>query len=258
MSDGKKVVQDHFTDAAENYAKNSAIHAFGEDLQWLVAAHSLTGEEVVLDVGTGAGHAGFAFAPHVAQVEGVDITPLMLEHAQAGADERGFTNMVFTEADVEDLPHEDAQFDMVVSRWNAHHYLNVRLAMAEIVRVLKPKGVFLLIDSIAPTRPRHDTFFNTIEMLRDTGHVRNYSLSEWLDYLERVGLHGTVEREWLVRIDGNEWVNRMNTPEHYVIALRNLLYEADDDLREGFNITDGDEEWGFDLPAALIKARKID
>lgn len=255
MSDVKNVVRDHFGKTAENYA-SAAIHALGEDLQWLVEAHELTGNERVLDVGTGAGHAAFAFAPHVQFVEGVDITPSMLEQAKRGAEERGLGNIRFSPADVEKLPHSDSSFDIVVSRWCAHHYPNIRFALAEIARVLKPNGTFLLVDSYSPTPARHDMFVNTLEMLRDNGHVRNYTIPEWLDYLERVELHGLVVREWKLRLDGDNWVERIQTPAIYVAAIRHLLLEADEELKTALNITDENSErgWGFDLPSVLLKA----
>lgn len=255
MTDVKNVVQNNFGKTAANYA-SAAIHAQGEDLQWLVAAHALTGNERVLDVGTGAGHAAFAFAPLVQFVEGIDITPSMLEQARQGAEERGLGNIKFSPADVEKLPHQDSSFDVVVSRWCAHHYPNIRLALAEIARVLKPGGTFLLVDSFSPSQARQDTFLNTLEMLRDTGHVRNYTVMEWLDYLERVELHGMVVREWMLRLDGESWVQRIQTPPVYVAAIRQLLHDADDDLKAAFHITDA-PEWGFDLPAFLLKATML-
>lgn len=255
MSDVKNVVRDHFGQAAVNYA-NNAIHAHGEDLKWLVEAHELTGSERVLDVGTGAGHAAFAFAPYVQYVEGVDITPLMLEQAHQGAIERDLDNIRFSPADVESLPHSDSSFDIVVSRWCAHHYPNIRIALAEIARVLKPGGIFLLVDSYSPQSARQDMFLNTLEILRDNGHVRNYTIAEWLDYTERVEMHGMVVREWKLRLDGDNWVERIKTPPVYVAAIKQLLAEADNDLKAAFQITDDNSEngWGFELPSFLLKA----
>jgi ubiquinone/menaquinone biosynthesis C-methylase UbiE len=249
----KRVVQQKFGDAAANYAASS-VHASGEDLQWL--AQDLTGTEAVLDVGTGAGYAAFAVAPHVVSVECVDMTQQMLEQAAAGAAERGYNNVSFTLADVEDLPHEDETFDVVTSRYCAHHFYNIRKSVAEISRVLKPGGTFLLIDSTVPNHARHDTFINTLEMLRDTGHVRNYSIAEWLDYLERVGMYGMVQREWMLWLDGESWVKRINTPSVYVEAIQSLLAEADEMLIDTFSIQQGDG-WGFNLPVVFIKAVKM-
>jgi len=258
MSDTKRVVSEHFGSVAGNYTASS-IHARGEDLKWLIEAVTLAGDERVLDVGTGAGHAAFAFAPHVAAVEGIDITPAMLEQAEHNAGERGLDNVAFSLGDVEDIPRPDASFDIVVSRWCAHHYADVRRAAAEISRVLKPGGTFLLIDSVVPNDARLDTVINTLETLRDTGHVRNYAIHEWLDFLERVNLHAEVLHEWALRLDGEDWVARMDTPPVYVEAIRALLAESDDGLRAVLGITDEDDPsgWGFDLPAAFFKAIKM-
>jgi len=251
----KKVIQAHFSSSAANYTAAN-IHARGEDLQWLLQAHEIGGNERVLDIGTGTGHAAFAFAPHVRLVEGIDITPAMLAQAEIGAEERGLKNVVFSIGDAEDIPRDDASYDLVVSRWCAHHYQHIRQAVAEIARVLKPGGVFLLIDSCSPTNARLDSFLNTLEMLRDSGHVRNYSISEWLAFTELVGIHGEVLHEWGLRLDGLDWVERMKTPAVYVDAIRALLQEADPETRAALNITDG-ENWGFDLPSVMLKGMKL-
>lgn len=257
MNSTTHVVQDHFAKSAEKYA-NAQIHAHGEDLQWLVDAHPLTGQECLLDVGTGTGHVALKFAPHVASVEGIDITRAMLEQAEKAATEKGITNATFSLANVEALPHPDHSFDIVVSRWCAHHYPHIRTAVQEITRVLKPEGVFLLVDSYAPTLRRVDNFVNTLEMLRDTGHVRNYSLEEWTQYLAESGWTAEVLKTWMLRLDGDNWVERIHTPAEYVTAIQKLLRDADSDLSEAVNITGADhpQGWGFDLPTVMLKAIK--
>jgi ubiquinone/menaquinone biosynthesis C-methylase UbiE len=254
----KTLIQAHFGQTAHHYA-SAAIHALGQDLHWLIESVPLTGQERVLDIGTGAGHAAFAFAPHVQVVQGIDITPPMLIQAELGAEERGLTNVRFSLGDAESIPRDDSTYDIVVSRWCAHHYLHIRQALAEIARVLKPNGVFLLIDSYSPAQARLDTFLNTLETLRDTGHVRNYSIQEWLSMSEQVGLHGEVLHEWRLRLDGPNWVERIQTPPVYVGAIRALLAEADHETRQAIHITDESpaHPWGFDLPAFLMRASKM-
>jgi ubiquinone/menaquinone biosynthesis C-methylase UbiE len=255
MSDSKRVIRDRFGSSAANYTA-SQIHAQGEDLGWLIDAHALRGDEWVLDVGTGTGNAAFAFSSYVGMVEGIDITPAMLAQAEMTAEERKLTNVHFSVGDVEDIPRDDNTYDIVVSRWCAHHYGNIRLAVSEIARVLKPGGVFLLIDSIVPHNARLDTFVNTLEMLRDNGHVRNYSIHEWLEFTEIVGMHGEVLYEWLLRLDGDSWVERIKTPPVHIATIKALLADADSETRAAINITDESHPagWGFDLPSMLMKA----
>jgi ubiquinone/menaquinone biosynthesis C-methylase UbiE len=79
---------------AERYAA-SDYHRGGDDLEAMVGAAELSGGERVLDVGCGTGFTAFAFAPHVAEVVALDLTPAMLEQARALAGRRGLSNLRF-------------------------------------------------------------------------------------------------------------------------------------------------------------------
>ena len=91
-------------------------------LERLVGWAAVSGGERVLDVACGPGLVAAAFAPHVAQVVGVDLTPAMLARATAIVRERGIANAAFAQADVERLPFPDRCFDRVVSRRAFHHF----------------------------------------------------------------------------------------------------------------------------------------
>ena len=85
----------------------------------------------------------------------------------------------FTVGDIEHLEFADGSFDVVVSRYSAHHYPHPAVAIAEIARVLKPGGVFLLADVVSPEDPTADTYMNAIEVLRDPSHVRDHRVDQW-------------------------------------------------------------------------------
>ncbi|WP_163311821.1 class I SAM-dependent methyltransferase, partial [Enterobacter cloacae] len=86
-------------------------------------------------------------------------------HTQAGRAER--------------LPFDDAAFDIVATRFSAHHWYDVRKGLAEARRVLKPGGKLVIVDIVAPEVPLLDTLLQTAEVLRDVSHVRDYRVSEW-------------------------------------------------------------------------------
>ena len=177
----KHTVQRRFGRAAAHYAV-SATHVGGPDLDAMLAASDLTepgGTGRLLDVGTGAGHTAFAFAPFLDHVEALDLTQEMLDQVSRGARERGLSNIHCRRGDAEDLPYPDGSFDIVTSRLCAHHFADVRAFVHEVARVLRPAGSFLLIDSFAPEDAAQDTFFNCFELLRDPSHVRNHSRSQW-------------------------------------------------------------------------------
>ncbi|GAC1554081.1 MAG: hypothetical protein NVS2B2_07030 [Ktedonobacteraceae bacterium] len=151
-------------------------------------------EQQALDVATGGGHTALAVAPHVAHITVSDLTPRMLEQARIYLSSQGITNADFEVADAEQLPFADASFDRVTCRIAPHHFPNIAQAVREIARVLRPQGVFLLIDSIAPSDPKLDTFLNTIEKRRDGSHGRSCTLEEWHHFFTEAGLHVEIRR----------------------------------------------------------------
>jgi ubiquinone/menaquinone biosynthesis C-methylase UbiE len=50
----------------------------------------------------------------------------------------------------ETLPFADASFDVVISRYSAHHWHDVGQALREVKRVLKPGGVMIIMDVMSP------------------------------------------------------------------------------------------------------------
>jgi len=103
----------------------------------------------ILDVGCGTGRllrvAAQAFPS--ARLEGVDPAVEMVRHAQAVLP--ASSRITFRQAAAERLPFRDAQFDLVFSTMTFHHWSDQRAGVAEVARVLKPGGRWLLADFIA-------------------------------------------------------------------------------------------------------------
>jgi SAM-dependent methyltransferase len=253
----REAVRQQFGAVAANYV-TSAVHARGADLVELVRAAAPTGEERVLDLGTAAGHAALALAPHVLGVTGVDITPEMLEHARALAAERGIANAVFRQADVEQLPFVDRSFDLVISRFSAHHWPHPGRALHQVARVLRPGGRCLLIDTVGPDDPEADRFIDEVERLRDPSHHRDWTLAEWLTTFAGAGLTASVRQTWDLELDFDEWVARMRTPPESVARLRGLLAGASPKLRETFHIRERAGRRAFTLPCAMFQAERLE
>jgi ubiquinone/menaquinone biosynthesis C-methylase UbiE len=251
-ADVKQSVQRQFGAVAANYA-TSAVHRGGPDLEAMLAAAAARGGERVLDAGCGAGHTALAFAPHVAEVVGVDLTEAMLEQGRRLAAERGLANVSFREGDVEQLPFPDATFDIVTSRYSAHHYPHPAVALREFVRALRPGGVLLLVDVVAPDDPAGDTFLNAIELLRDPSHVRDHSVAQWRAMLGSAGFAGELLGAWALRLEFDPWVARMNTPPLAVSQLRALLEGAPREVRAAMAIADG---YDFSVTVALLRGVK--
>ena len=250
--DIKSTVNDQFSKVAENYS-TSTVHSAGIDLPVMLERAELKGDEVVLDAGTGAGHATFLFARNVQRITAIDLSQSMLDVCRKSADERELTNIDFQIADVESLPFPDAQFDLVISRYSAHHWPNPQTALAEIGRVLRPQGRFLLGDIVSLDHYAFDSFLQAIELIRYRSHVLDHSVSQWTAMFDQAGLQPELLYEWGCEIDFRSWVQRMQTPAGNVDVLSQLLGGASNEIRELLKIQD---DASFTLPGALIRGTK--
>jgi hypothetical protein len=99
-------------------------------------------------------------------------------------------------------------------------------------RVLRSDGHIVIIDTLAPDVPLVDTHLQSIELLRDISHVRNYSFSEWARQLAAAGLQLDASDKWALPLDFQAWVTRMQTPAERVAVIRQLLQGAAQEVRD--------------------------
>ncbi len=140
----------------------------------------------VLDVGCGTGYFARRIAPVVESggtVVGIDPSPPMLDYATS----RAPANCTFQTAGAEELPFDDASFDLVVSSLAFHHFPVDRRADAvrEMFRVLRPAGRLFIADFRPPSGPvlgriiaavtahamAHDNAHEIAELVCDSGFV---------------------------------------------------------------------------------------
>ena len=246
------VVLDQYTTRASAYV-NSAVHAAGQDLDLIAQVLANQRGAVALDVGCGGGHLTYRLAPLVSQVVACDLAASMLAAVAEQAGLRGLPNIATREAAAESLPFEVATFDVVATRFSAHHWHAFAEGIAEMARVLKPGGLALMSDVVSPGVSLLDTWLQTLELLRDPSHVRDASTAEWDAALAAAGL--AIERiEHLrLRLDFATWVARMDTPEPQVTAIRMLQARAASAVKDYFEM---EEDSSFTVDTALFVARK--
>jgi ubiquinone/menaquinone biosynthesis C-methylase UbiE len=123
--------------ALENYANKNAANRY-----LLVDAVNDLKVEKVLDVGCGAGQEIFPFLEKTeAFCVGVDVAKELGKVTAENFSKEKKASFVRSEG--ENLPFADASFDVVLCRV-ALPYMNNRLAIAEVARILKTGGIFLL------------------------------------------------------------------------------------------------------------------
>ena len=97
-----------------------------------------------LDVGTGTGMFWTnRSAPRSTRLTLVDLSPGMVAEAVERATSLGFGDVTGREADAQDLPFDDASFDIVVANHMLYHVPDPGLALDEIARVLTADGVLI-------------------------------------------------------------------------------------------------------------------
>jgi ubiquinone/menaquinone biosynthesis C-methylase UbiE len=233
---------------------NSATHSQGEDLARLAALAREMGKARALDLGCGGGHAAFAVAPHVARVVAYDLSQDMLDAVGAEATRRGLRNIATRQGAVERVPFADASFDLVVTRFSAHHWRDLGAALREARRVVAPAGRAVFIDAVSPGPPQLDTFLQAIELFRDPSHVRDYSIAEWRAALAAAGFEVTAVTPRRVKIAFEPWIERMRTPENQAEAIRAVERHVSTEVARHFALA---ADGGFELDAATIETRPV-
>jgi SAM-dependent methyltransferase len=201
--------------------RESPSHREGPDLDLLVEMCEPAEGVKVLDVASGGGHVARRLREQGCTVVTVDPAPGMRADVVAHA---------------EHLPFDDGSFDVVTCRIAAHHFQNIRAAIAEMARVAQ--HLVVVEDNLFL-----DEQVEEAERLRDPTHVRCYSEEEWKVMLTDAGLEVERAERLERRRDVDDWLERVETPTDDAARVKELL---------GERISDGT----MVFPSIVVRARQ--
>jgi SAM-dependent methyltransferase len=203
---------------ARRYAE-SPVHRSGPSLPVLLRMAQPGPEEVVLDVATGTGHTALAVAEYGSEVIGLDVSGKMLAEARRLAAEQGRGNVRFVEGSAEALPFPDNHFTLVTARHAPHHFRSVETFLAEVFRVLKAGGRFVLADQVSPTA-EDQAWIDRWEIIRDPSHVTQRTPETWRELAAKAGLVHRESASVFYDLEFGWWTRQASATPEQIAALQ--------------------------------------
>jgi len=139
---------------AQQHFARPAVKAFRAHLvRRIVRLTGASARTRVLSLGCGIGDTELLFAPSVATITGIDLSPKAVHQAAADAQAAGIANVEFQVGDLETIAQRDAAYDLVIAVFFLHHLPDTELDgfPSRLASVLAPGGAFYSLD---PSRYR--------------------------------------------------------------------------------------------------------
>lgn len=153
----KEQVTQMFDTISKEYDGLNRVISFGIDIQWrkkVVKIVSNTQPKNVLDIATGTGDLAINLVETKAsRIVGLDISSGMLEIGRKKVTAKKLDSTIeMVLGDSEKIPFEDNSFDAITVAFGVRNFENLEKGLTEILRVLKPGGTFVVLETSVPTK----------------------------------------------------------------------------------------------------------
>lgn len=153
----KEQVAQMFDTISGNYDGLNRVISFGIDVKWRKKVVQLVADKnpkIILDIATGTGDLAILMAQTNAEkIIGLDISAGMLEVGKNKIEAKNLSEKIeMLLADSEAMPFEDDTFDAITVAFGIRNFEHLNQGLTEILRVLKPNGIFVILETSNPTR----------------------------------------------------------------------------------------------------------
>ena len=153
----KEQVAQMFDTISGNYDALNRVISFGIDIKWRKKVLEIVAQsnpKTILDIATGTGDLAILMAnTHAESIIGLDISAGMLEVGVKKIEDKKLSKTIeMVLGDSENMPFEDAYFDAITVAFGVRNFENLEKGLAEILRVLKPNGVFVILETSVPEK----------------------------------------------------------------------------------------------------------
>ncbi|WP_396178285.1 bifunctional demethylmenaquinone methyltransferase/2-methoxy-6-polyprenyl-1,4-benzoquinol methylase UbiE [Flavobacterium sp.] len=153
----KEQVAQMFDTISGNYDDLNRVISFGIDVKWRKKVLKLVADthpESILDIATGTGDLALLMTQTSAtKIIGLDISAGMLEVGRKKISEKKLDAKIeMVLGDSEKIPYDDASFDAITVAFGVRNFETLEKGLAEILRVLKPGGIFVILETSVPER----------------------------------------------------------------------------------------------------------
>jgi demethylmenaquinone methyltransferase / 2-methoxy-6-polyprenyl-1,4-benzoquinol methylase len=153
----KEQVAKMFDTISSKYDNLNRVISFGIDVKWRKKILKMVAQKNpanILDIATGTGDLAILLANTQAdKIIGLDISAGMLEVGKEKIARKNLSHKIeMVLGDSEKIPFEDNTFDAITVAFGIRNFENLELGLAEILRTLKPNGIFVILETSVPDK----------------------------------------------------------------------------------------------------------
>ena len=225
----KEQVAQMFDTISGNYDSLNRVISFGIDIKWRKKVLQIVANKnpkTILDIATGTGDLAILMTKTNAEkIIGLDISEGMLEVGKQKIANQNLSNRIeMVIGDSEKMPYQDNTFDAITVAFGVRNFETLEKGLAEILRVLKPNGVFVILETSVPEKtPYNQGYqFYSKNILPLIGKIfsRDNSAYNYLSESASIFPYGEALNNILRKIG---FIDVVSMPQTFVVAT---IYSA--------------------------------